>query len=111
MKKLLLTLVALLALVTTVKAQNIVQVNSGELRQLCVGEGQRAKAWVDDRDATLWGHNNTDTDDLIVYVKYVDKNGKEHKIYPRLPKGTLPNHNAQKLASNASYVIEVGWGR
>ena len=42
MKKLLLTLVALLALVTTVKAQNIVQVNSGELRQLCVGEGQRA---------------------------------------------------------------------
>ena len=42
MKKVLLTLVALLALVTTVKAQNIVQVNSGELRQLCVGEGQRA---------------------------------------------------------------------
>jgi hypothetical protein len=40
MKKLLLTLVALLALVTTVKAQNIVQVNSGELRQLCVGWGR-----------------------------------------------------------------------
>ena len=134
MKKFLLTLVALVAMNMSVCAQNIVQVSSSEVRQLCVGEGSRAfhkvmakycyykpggrvaggqkvKAWVDDRDATLWGHNNTDTDNLIVYVKYVDKNGKEHKIYPRLPKGSLPNNNAQNSASNASYVIEVGWGR
>lgn len=134
MKKLLLTLVALVAFTGAVCAQNIVQKGSGDVRQLCVGEGSRAyhkvnakycyykpggavaagrkvKAWVDDRDATLWGHNVTDVENIVVYVKYVDKKGQEHKIYPRLPKGTLPNHNARKLADNASYVIEVGWGR
>lgn len=133
MKKLLLTLVALVAFTGAVCAQNIVQKGSGDVRQLCVGEGSRAyhkvnakycyykpggavaagrkvKAWVDDRDATLWGHNVTDVENIVVYVKYVDKKGQEHKIYPRLPKGTLPNNNARKLADNASYVIEVGWG-
>ncbi len=134
MKKLVLTIITLMTFTGGVNAQNVEQVGSGDVRQLCVGEGNRAyhkvnakycyykpggavaagrkvKAWVDDRDATLWGHNVTDIDGIVVYVKYVDKKGQEHKIYPRLPKGTLPNHNARKLADNASYVIEVGWGR
>lgn len=134
MKKLVLTIITLMTFTGGVNAQNVEQVGSGDVRQLCVGEGNRAyhkvnakfcyykpggavaagrkvKAWVDDRDATLWGHNVTDIDNIVVYVKYVDKKGQEHKIYPRLPKGTLPNHNARKLADNASYVIEVGWGR
>ncbi|MBQ6681293.1 MAG: hypothetical protein IJM78_03600 [Prevotella sp.] len=134
MKKLVLTIITLMTFTGGVNAQNVEQVGSGDVRQLCVGEGNRAyhkvnakfcyykpggavaagrkvKAWVDDRDATLWGHNVTDIDNIVVYVKFVDKKGQEHKIYPRLPKGTLPNHNARKLADNASYVIEVGWGR
>ena len=134
MKKLVLTIITLMTFTGGVNAQNVEQVGSGDVRQLCVGEGNRAyhkvnakfcyykpggavaagrkvKAWVDDRDATLWGHNVTDVENIVVYVKYVDKKGQEHKIYPRLPKGTLPNHNARKLADNASYVIEVGWGR
>lgn len=134
MKKLVLTIITLMTFTGGVNAQNVEQVGSGDVRQLCVGEGNRAyhkvnakfcyykpggavaagrkvKAWVDDRDATLWGHNVTDIDNIVVYVKFVDKKGQEHKIYPRLPKGTLPNHNARKLANNASYVIEVGWGR
>lgn len=133
MKKIFVLFIALVVFSITTSAQNIVQVGSGSVRQLCVGEGNRAfhkvdakfcyykpggvvaagrkvKAWVDDRDATLWGHNVTDVDNIVVYVKYVDKKGQEHKIYPRLPKGTLPNYNARKIADNASYVIEVGWG-
>lgn len=76
-----------------------------------VAAGRKVKAWVDDRDATLWAHNCTDVNEMVVYVKYVDKDGKEHKIYPSLPKGTLPNNNAQIVGRNASYVIEVGWCR
>lgn len=134
MKKLLFTIIALVGLSCDSYAQTPVQVGSGVVRQLCVGEGSRAfhkvnakycyykpnnevaagrkvKAWVDDRDATLWAHNCTDVNEMVVYVKYVDKDGKEHKIYPSLPKGTLPNNNAQIVGRNASYVIEVGWCR
>lgn len=134
MKKFLFTLIALVAFSGATYAQTIVQSNKGSVRQLCVGEGSRAfhkvdakfcyykpnnevaagrkvKAWVDDRDGTLWGHNVTGINGLVVYVKYVDKEGKEHKIFNGLPAGTLPNNKAQLLARNASYVIEVGWCR
>jgi len=123
-------LCSLVSLAQTYTRENMERIDQRELRQLCVGSnhkvtakycyykpggavaaGRKVKGWVNDKDGTLWGHNNTDYDDLTVYIKYVDKNGEEHSIFRSLPKGTLPNHNAQQLATNASYVIEVGYKR
>ena len=90
MKKLLFTIIALVGLSCDSYAQTPVQVGSGVVRQLCVGEGSRAfhkvnakycyykpnnevaagrkvKAWVDDRDATLWAHNCTDVNEKALY--------------------------------------------
>ena len=47
MKKIFVLFIALVAFSITTSAQNIVQVGSGSVRQLCVGEGNRAFHKVD----------------------------------------------------------------
>ena len=132
MKRLFFTALVLAAMALSANAQKVEQVSTSEVRTLCAGEGTRAyhkvmakfcyckpggkpagkvKAWVDDRDGTLWAQNYTDRDDIFVYVRYVDKGGKEHKIYPRLPSGDIQLTNARIVGRNAAYVVEVGWGR
>lgn len=132
MKRLLFIALMLASMAVSTNAQKVEQVSTSVVRQLCVGEGTRAyhkvmakfcyckpggqpagkvKAWVDDRDGTLWAQNFTNRNDIFVYVRYVDKGGKEHKIYPRLPSGDIQLTNARNVGSNAAYVVEVGWGR